>query len=149
MSVGEICNRDVIVIGSRDTVQEAARRMREHHVGALVVTEERAGVAVPIGLVTDRDLVVEVLAEDVDPDTVVVGDIMSRELLTAREADGIWETVQRMRNKGVRRVPVLSAHGGLAGIVAMDDLVELFTEELVQLSKLVVREQARELRARP
>lgn len=149
MSVGEICNRDVIVIGSRDTVQEAARRMREHHVGALVVTEERAGVAVPIGLVTDRDLVVEVLAEDVDPDTVVVGDIMSRELLTAREADGIWETVQRMRNKGVRRVPVLSAHGGLAGIVAMDDLVELFTEELVQLSKLVVREQAREIRARP
>lgn len=149
MSVGEICNRDVIVIGSRDTVQEAARRMREHHVGALVVTEERAGVAVPIGLVTDRDLVVEVLAEDVDPDTVVVGDIMSRELLTAREADGIWETVQRMRNKGVRRVPVLSPHGGLAGIVAMDDLVELFTEELVQLSKLVVREQAREIRARP
>lgn len=149
MSVGEICNRDVIVIGSRDTVQEAARRMREHHVGALVVTEERAGVAVPIGLVTDRDLVVEVLAEDVDPDTVVVRDIMSRELLTAREGDGIWETVQRMRNKGVRRVPVLSAHGGLAGIVAMDDLVELFTEELVQLSKLVVREQAREIRARP
>lgn len=149
MSVGEICNRDVIVIGSRDTVKQAARRMREHHVGALVVTEERAGVAVPIGLVTDRDLVVEVLAEDVDPDTVVVGDIMSRELLTAREADGIWETVQRMRNKGVRRVPVLSTHGGLAGIVAMDDLIELFTEELVQLSKLVVREQAREIRARP
>lgn len=149
MSVGEICNRDVIVIGKEDSISEAARRMREHHVGALVVSEMRAGVAVPVGFVTDRDLVIEVLAEEVDPNDLRVGDIMSRELLTVRESDGIWDTLQRMRNKGVRRAPVVTAQGGLAGIVAVDDLLELFAEELVQLSKLVVREQAREIKTRP
>lgn len=148
MSVGELCNRDVIVIGKSASIQAAARLMREHHVGALVVCEQRAGVAVPIGVVTDRDLVIEVIAKDVALDAVMVGDIMSGELLTARETDGIWESLQRMRSKGVRRMPVITAQGGLAGVVAVDDFLELFAEELVQLSKLVVREQAREITTR-
>lgn len=148
MSVGELCNRDVIVIGKSDSIPAAARLMREHHVGALVVCEQRAGVAVPIGVVTDRDLVIEVIAEGVALDAVMVGDIMSGDLLTARETDGIWESLQRMRSKGVRRMPVITAQGGLAGVVAVDDFLELFAEELVQLSKLVVREQAREITTR-
>lgn len=149
MSVGEICNRDVIIIDKNGTVEEAARLMRTHHVGSLVVTEQRAGVPVPVGLLTDRDIVIEVIAEDVAPGTVLVGDIMSRDLLTALEQDGIWETMQRMRIKGVRRVPVVNRHGGLEGLVSLDDLLELVSEELAQLSKLVSREQAREASTRP
>jgi len=149
MPVGEICNRDVIIIDKNATVEEAARLMRTHHVGALVVTEQRAGVPVPAGLLTDRDIVIEVIAEDVAPGTVLVGDIMSRDLLTALEQDGIWETMQRMRIKGVRRVPVVNRHGGLEGLVSLDDLLELISEELAQLAKLVSREQAREANTRP
>ncbi len=149
MSVGEICNRDVIIIDKNGTVDEAARLMRKHHVGSLVVTEQRAGVPVPVGLLTDRDIVIEVIAEDVAPGTVLVGDIMSRDLLTALEQDGIWETMQRMRIKGVRRVPVVNRHGGLEGLVSLDDLLELISEELAQLAKLVSREQAREANTRP
>lgn len=149
MSMGEICNRDVAIIGKNGTIEEAAQYMREHHVGALVVTEERAGVPVPVGILTDRDIVVEVIAEEVDPGTVLVGDIMSGDLLTAQERDGIWETMQRMRIKGVRRVPVVNSHGGLEGVVSLDDLLELLSEELAQLSKLVAREQRREASTRP
>ncbi len=142
MSIGEICNRDVVVIEKDATVEEAARLMRQHHVGALVVVRERDGVRVPVGIVTDRDIVIEVLAEGVEVGTVLAGDIMSAQLVTAHEADGIWETMQRMRIKGVRRLPVVDERGGLQGIVAMDDVIELLADELSQLAKLVAREQA-------
>ena len=142
MSIGEICNRDVVVIAKDATVLEAARLMRQHHVGDLVVTREREGAQVPVGLITDRDIVIEVLGEEVDIGTVLVGDIMSDKLLTAREADGLWETVQRMRIAGVRRLPVVDEQGALQGIITMDDMIELLADELSQLAKLVAREQA-------
>ena len=135
MSLGEICNRDVVVIGKDTTVQEAAQLMRTHHVGALVVTREREGARLPVGLITDRDIVIEVLAEGVEISAVLVGDIMSDRLLTAAESDGLWETLQRMRIKGVRRLPVVDAQGFLQGIVTLDDMVELLADEVAQAAK--------------
>lgn len=144
MPIGEICNRDVVFVTRSSSILEAARLMRQHHVGDLVVAEERSGMRVPVGLVTDRDLVVEVLAENVDLSTVNVGDIMGAELVTARESDGIYETIQRMRAKGVRHIPVVNSGGGLEGIVAVDDLLSLLADEIMGLANLVVREQTRE-----
>ncbi len=149
MMIGEMCNRDVVVIAKDDTITEAARLMRHHHVGALVVTAEREGLTVPVGILTDRDLVVEVLAQDVDPRAVTIGDIMSAELLTARSADSLWDTLQRMRQSGARRVPVVDDGGGLQGIVAVDDILELLAEELGVLARLVARERRREEAQRP
>jgi len=148
MSIGEICNRDVVVIEKNATIREAARRMRQYHVGDLVVTRDQEGVRVPIGILTDRDIVVEVLGEDVNIDAVSVGDIMSNKLLTARAADGLWDSLQRMRTAGVRRLPVVDGRGALQGIVTVDDLVELLAEELLQVAKVSVREQAAEFAAR-
>lgn len=142
MSIGDICNRDVVVIDKDASVQEAARLMRQFHVGALVVCDEREGRRVPLGLLTDRDIVVEVLGEGVEIGSVMVGDIMGAKLLTARESDELWETLQRMRQAGVRRLPVVDELGSLQGIVTMDDVVELLADELAQLAKLVTREQA-------
>ena len=142
MSIGEICNRDVVVVAKEAAVLEAARLMRQYHVGDLVVIREREGTREPVGLITDRDIVIEVLGEEVDVNTVLVGDIMSNKLLTACEEDGIWETIQRMRIAGVRRVPVVDRHGALQGIVTMDDVFELLADELSQLAKLVTRGQA-------
>lgn len=141
MSIGEICNRDVVVIERDATVQEAARLMRRHHVGALVVTRDLDGVRVPVGLITDRDIVIEVLGEGVDVGTVLVGDIMSDELLTAGEGDDLWGSLQRMRSAGVRRLPVVDTRGALQGIVTVDDVIELLADELTQMAKLMAREQ--------
>ncbi len=142
MSIGAICNRDVVIVDKNDSIVEAAHRMREHHVGALVVVEHREGLAAPVGVVTDRDIVVEIIGENVPLGSVKVSDVMSLDLLTARENDGIWETVQRMRLKGVRRVPVVNDKGGLVGIVAVDDLLDLLADELSGLAKIVGREQS-------
>ena len=148
MSIGDICNRNVVVIEKDTAVQEAALLMRRFHVGALVVCRGAEGKRVPVGLVTDRDIVVEVLGEEVDVTKVVVGDIMSAELLTARESDDLWETLQRMRHSGVRRLPVVDDQGYLQGILTMDDVIELLADELAQLAKLVAREQTMEKASR-
>ena len=148
MSIGRICNRETVIARAEDTIVEVSKLMRLHHVGDVVVIEPDEGANVPIGILTDRDLVMEILAQDLSPDTVTVGDIMSEEIVTAREEDGIWDTLQRMRIKGVRRVPVVDARGGLVGILALDDLLELLAGELADLSKIVRREEGRERTSR-
>jgi CBS domain-containing protein len=148
MLIGEACNREVVVT-TRDTViVQAARLMREHHVGNLVVVEERDGQRFPVGIVTDRDIVVEVVAENVALDALTVGDIMSAELLTAQEEDSVWIVLERMRARGVRRIPVVNAKGVLVGIMAMDDLLGLLSEELASLARLIKSEQMHEARTR-
>ncbi len=148
MSIGEICNRDVVFTLKSSTVQEAAQLMRQHHVGSLVVVEDGAGPRKPVGLVTDRDLVVELVAENVSVDQVSIGDVMSDTVESAREDEGVWDVLRRMRQKGVRRMPVVDADGALAGIVTMDDAVDLLAEELSDLAKLMSRERQRELETR-
>ena len=144
MSIGEICNRDVVFAFKSSNVQEAAQLMREHHVGCLVVVEEGADPPRPVGLVTDRDVVVELVAENVPFERVTIGDVMSDEVHSAREAEGVWDVVRRMRLKGVRRMPVVEFGGGLVGIVTMDDMVELLADELSDIAKLTGRERQRE-----
>ena len=122
--------------------------MRQHHVGDVVIVEERGGINVPVGLVTDRDLVVEIMAPAIDQAVITVGDIMMSDLVTVRESAGVSETIEYMRVKGVRRVPVVGENGGLVGILALDDLLELLSEELLSLSRLVRHEQKREMMSR-
>lgn len=148
MPIGEICNREV-VFATRDTsILEAAQLMRRHHVGDLIVVDEKNGKRIPAGIVTDRDIVIEVIAKEADINSLTAGDIMGPELVTTREADGVFETIQLMRLKGVRRMPVVDPHGGLVGIVSVDDLVELLAEEMNELAKLISREQVREAKNR-
>jgi len=148
MPIGEICTREVVVIEKSTSIQEAAKLMRQYHVGDLVIVEEKAGKRIPIGILTDRDIVIELIAEDVDMNKVTVGDVMSFELLTVREKDGIWETLEFMRSKGVRRTPVVDEQGTLIGIVSVDDLLELFADELSTLAGLIRREQIKESKSR-
>jgi CBS domain-containing protein len=149
MSVGEICNRDVLVAQSSTPVAEAARLMREYHAGTVVIVEDRGAQRVPVGILTDRDIVLELTAKDMEAGALTAGDLMSADLLTAREEEGIWELIRRMRAQGVRRVPVVNRDGGLEGIVTVDDLLELLAEELAGLAAIVAREQTRERSARP
>jgi CBS domain-containing protein len=144
MPIGEVCNRDVAVIEADTTISEAVKLMRDQHVGDIVVVEQRGPDPVPVGILTDRDIVIEVLAEDVDPQSVSVGDIMSASLLTARESEELIDVIARMRAQGVRRVPVVNERGGLEGILTVDDILELLAEQVNGLAGLVKTEQRRE-----
>lgn len=149
MPIAEICNRDVIIAGVNDTVLSAAKLMRKKHVGDVVIVKQTNGSSTPIGIVTDRDLVVEVMAPEIDPSVLTVGDIMPRSLATVKESAGVYETIKHMRAKGVRRMPVVDDDRNLIGVVTLDDLLSLLVEELGQLTKLIAHEQIKETSARP
>ncbi len=148
MPVGEICNREVVFTPRNTPVIDAAKLMRRRHVGTLVVVDQADGRPAPAGIVTDQDLAIGVLAAEVDPSTLSVGDVMGGELITAGETMGIFEVIQLMRYKGVRRIPVVDGKGGLVGIVASDDLLRILGEEITELAKVISREQQRERRIR-
>ena len=148
MPVSEICNREVVIVKPDDPALKAGRLMRQYHVGDVVVVEDSGGERVPVGVITDRDLVVEIIAPELDPAVITVGDIMTPGLVTVREATGVFEAIQYMRAQGVRRLPVVNDRGGLVGILTLDDLLELLAEELQALSKLVKYEQNKETKNR-
>jgi signal-transduction protein with cAMP-binding, CBS, and nucleotidyltransferase domain len=148
MGIGEICNREVVVVTRETKVVEATRLMREHHVGDVVVVMEQAGRRTPIGVVTDRDIVIEVVAAGLDASFVSIGEIMTSSLASVDENTGVFESIIYMRDKGIRRLPVVDGSGNLIGIVALDDLIELLAEELNELSRLIRHEQDRERKER-
>jgi CBS domain-containing protein len=129
-----------------ETVAEAAKRMRDRHVGDLLVADTQAR---PMGILTDRDIVVSAVAQSPDKlESLLVSDVMSRDLVTARADETLDDALNAMRTRGVRRLPVVSADGRLEGIVAFDDILEAMSEELGELVGLVAREQRREREAR-
>lgn len=147
MPIGEFCKRSVIFVRHDHTVREVAAIMRENHVGAVVIVEGD-GHRKPVGIVTDRDIAIGIVATGLDPEVLTAGDIITPELVTAGEDQGVFETLQLMRAKGVRRLPIVDAEGLLLGLVTVDDVVDLLAEELSDLSKLITNEQAREVRTR-
>ncbi len=150
MPISEICNREVIIIQKEETVMEAAKLMRQHHVGDVIVIEEQSNnIRKPIGIVTDRDLVIEIMATELDSSVITVGDIMVPKLVTVNESTGVFEAIQYMRRNTVRRSPVVDDRGGLIGIIALDDLLQLLAEELADLAKLTSREIDKEIQQRP
>lgn len=144
MKAGEFCNREVVVIEKDDSVAEAAALMRRYHVGSVVVVDTLDGPRKPIGVLTDRDIVLEFVTQDLEPTDVAAGDAVGYELVTVDENTGLFETIEIMRDHGVRRVPVVNADGGLVGLVASDDALELLTEQLSHLVKLVGKQQRQE-----
>jgi len=113
------------------------------------VVEQEGEAVRPVGIVTDRDLVMEVLAEGVEPSTVTVSDIMNTEVVIAAESDDFLQALDRMRNEGVRRMPVIGPAGRLAGILAVDDALELLAEAIGRIPQLVRHERRKEVKGRP
>lgn len=148
MTVGEVCTRNVVFVDASLTIENAARQMREEHVGALVVAAPTDGRIVPQGIITDRDLVLSIMAPGIDPRVFTVGDIMSPDLITAPDSDEMFSTVRRMRLKGVRRIPVVDSCGALTGIFTLDDFLYVLAKEMREVAGLIDREQVREERTR-
>lgn len=144
MKIGEICTRIVSCALRTTTAVEAARLMAEDHVGDLVVVDEAGPSRTPVGIVTDRDLVLRVMSEGLRADQTAVERIMSRDLVTVGAEEDLYETIARMRSRGVRRVVVLDAKGDLAGVVTLDDILNVIAEELAGLISMLNREAAKE-----
>lgn len=148
MPIAQICSRGVVIASPDDSLRTVAELMRVHHVGSVIVTRDDAGLCRPLGIITDRDIVLALVAKDVSPDAVSAGDVMSEPLETIDENDEVWTALERMRSRGVRRLPVLGAQGELVGIVSADDLLELVAEELSGLARIIGREQRLEVSRR-
>jgi CBS domain-containing protein len=148
-TAGDLCTRDVVVAPPSLSVDEAARLMRERHVGCVVVVEQGDGGRLPAGILTDRDIVTTVVARDMDPKSLRVGDLMSVDVAAVREHDTLYDVLATMRRRGVRRLPVLDAHGALAGVLSQDDVMSALAAQFQALAAVLVREQRQEAASRP
>lgn len=140
MSVGRICQRDVDLAELHESVCQAAERMHQRNVGALVVVDERQ---LPIGILTDRDLMVRVVATGKSTQTTQVSDVMTAYPKTIAEEGSIESALALMRGGEFRRLPVVGRDGQLVGIVTLDDILMLLSEEFFEIGRLVERETPR------
>ncbi|KVD80655.1 hypothetical protein WS62_26350 [Burkholderia sp. ABCPW 14] len=123
MNAAEICTRAVAVCRRTDTVLDAAHLMRDRHVGDLIVVDDAGRAQEPVGMLTDRDIVLSLIAKGVDPAALFVGEIMSAPVAVVHEQDSLWTIAHRMRLTGARRMPVVNAEGALVGMVSLDDVL--------------------------
>jgi CBS domain-containing protein len=149
LNAGDICNRIVTVAERGMTLVQAAQLMRDHHVGCLVVVDESGAGRLVVGMLTDRDIVTAVIAQEVDPNTLRVEDVMTADVVSALEEDSVMDLLGLMRRKGLRRIPVTTPERVLQGLVTLDDLLEIFAEQLRALVLAIEAEQLRERKARP
>jgi CBS domain-containing protein len=137
--VGDICTKPVITVTKTATIEEAARLMRARKVGALIVTNGRR----PVGILTDRDITVDVVGTGKKAAETTVADVMRPNPVTLREDQGLFEAAKVFGAKGVRRLPVMSKSGKLIGIVTLDDLMLLLGREMELVATAVAHGMGR------
>jgi CBS domain-containing protein len=148
MLLKDVCTMDVACCGAATTVIEAARLMRHHHVGDLVVVADPEAERIPLGVVTDRDLAIEVLAPGLDPAVTTVGALIRHPVVIATESEDTADVIERMRVQGVRRIPVVDGRGAAVGIVTLDDMLRHLADEIGTLLDIVEIGRRREQRVR-
>jgi CBS domain-containing protein len=147
-SIGEYCNREVVFATKNMSIPEAAQLMRQHHVGDLIVVDETDGKRIPVGIVTDRDIVIEIIAKSLDLNDFDVGDIMSPQLVNMQNNETVFDTIRLMRAKGIRRIPVVNQEGSLEGIMTVDDILGILAEEMSELARIPQSEKKNEAQIR-
>jgi CBS domain-containing protein len=134
MKVSSLCTREPVTIDRAASPEEAAALMRRRHVGYLVVTDTRHSGLTPVGVLTDRDIVIKIVAKSVDTRALSVGDVMTADPVTCGESDELSGALQRMRKLGVRRLPVVGLDGRLTGVLSLDDVVDSLASELTNVA---------------
>lgn len=148
MNAGDICSAEVVVVDGGASVLDAAVLMREHHVGDVVVVEDRPLGQMPVGILTDRDVAVGVVAKRLDAANVRVAEVLVGELVTAHREDDLLSVLEKMRAHGIRRLPVVDDFGKLLGIVTFDDVVDLVAQVADSLAAVAGNQPLFEVRAR-
>ena len=148
MKLKDLCVLDAVCCLPDITIAAAARAMRQNHVGDLIVIDDADEEREPIGMITDRDIVLEVIALGRDPNTVKVREVMTPHVVIASADEDATTAMERMRSHGVRRLPMVDEGGFVMGIVALDDLLRLHAEQAAALAQVVSNAQVRESRGR-
>lgn len=145
LQLRHIAQTAVVTAAPDTTLADCARRMRDEHVGCVVIVEGRR----PTGVITDRDIVVEAVAQGIAPATLRARDLVAAPLATARDDDDLIDALARMREHGVRRLVVLDRDGALAGIVALDDIHAVLAEQFAAAMEVHLAARTRERTLRP
>ncbi|TCS39461.1 CBS domain protein [Paucimonas lemoignei] len=148
MAISECCNIGVVCCEEGTSIPEIAHLMRKHHVGDVVVVRHEEDKRIPIGIITDRDIVVETIAEQVDMNLVTAGDIMSTPLITVHENESFAESLRLMRHHKIRRLPIVDERGILYGIVSAGDIAHLLAAELSMLTTTITEQPLAERQVR-
>lgn len=141
MDAGELCTRKTVIIGEDKSVKAAAKLMKQYNVGSLVVTKPKDDHNLPIGIITDRDILIHVIAEEKSMEDIKVRAIMKAPVITVQETTTLYDALMKMRYNGIRRVPVVNGHGLLTGILSIDDILENISKELNEITQIFKKEE--------
>jgi CBS domain-containing protein len=148
-SLRDLATREVETVGVDTTLTECARKMRHTHVGCVIVAEPAGAELRPLGIVTDRDIVIEAVAPELDPSTLTAGDVMSQPLATVKASDDLLDALAHMREQGVRRLPVLDDDGMLFGLVSVQDILAALAQQTEAVVGVLMAEKSKEAALRP
>jgi CBS domain-containing protein len=149
MILEKIANKNVVTVPENATMLEAAKAMRDHHVGSVIVVDQKAGRKIPLGIITDRDIVVSTSAFGIPPNSIYVKDVMSSTLVTAKKSDSLNHVLNLMKEHGVKRIPLTDSEGVLMGIVSTHELMAVLSDELSEVVKVTERQHQVENERRP
>lgn len=135
MAIKAICKTELVTIDKSATIKDAAKLMKSKHVGSVIVTEGFNGKRIPFGIITDRDIALT-LASEPKPQDLPIQQIMQSKPITIKTSEGIYEAIMKMRENGIKRLPVVNDDGSLYGVVCADDLLSLMGEEINNLAKI-------------
>ncbi|MBF8302296.1 MAG: hypothetical protein HW396_577 [Candidatus Dadabacteria bacterium] len=139
MSLGNMCRKEIVCVNLGTNVKEAAKFMEEKNVGSIIVV----GGGKPVGIVTDRDILLRVVNKGLDPEKSSVDDVMTKEIVTLKEGMGLFEALEQVKGKGIRRFPIVDARGNLKGIMTLDDIIYLLGKEMADVASIIEREGPR------
>ena len=139
MSLGNLCRREVVVVSQGTPIKEAVKFMEEKNIGSVIVV----GGGKPLGIATDRDILLRVVNKGLDPEKSSVDDVMTREIVTLKEGMGLFEALEQVKGKGIRRFPIVDARGNLKGIMTLDDIIYLLGKEMSDVASIIEREGPR------
>ena len=139
MSLGNLCRREVVVVNQGTPIKEAVKFMEEKNIGSVIVV----GGGKPLGIATDRDILLRVVNKGLDPEKSSVDDVMTKEIVTLKEGMGLFEALEQVKGKGIRRFPIVDARGNLKGIMTLDDIIYLLGKEMADVASIIEREGPR------
>lgn len=134
MNLGDLMNTKPVTVRPTETVAAAARRMRDEGVGCVVVT---GPTRKPVGILTDRDIVLAVVAEGRLPEATRVQEVMCRHVISGRPTDTLMDAAMKMAEASIRRLPILDGQGRMVGLVSVDDLLVILITELSNISAAI------------
>jgi CBS domain-containing protein len=134
MLLGNVMTKEVIVMLPDESVSSASKLMRNEGVGSVVIVDRWRR---PIGIITDRDIVVRVVAEGLDPDKISVGEVMTPDVISGKRADRIFDAVRKMAENGIRRLPIVDSENRIVGIISIDDLMAILITEMSNLAVVI------------